>query len=142
MDRAPKLPRQESGCRRCGWLPTLKEKLVRFDDLEYGGDRTVPESVEHREVHFVGEDEALETPIYDAGALHENYVRHGPAVITTENTTYLVERGWRVEPTPQGAVWLLNESASQGSPSSPIQQNDHDHHRIITADTRTLTPDP
>ncbi|MGO2647864.1 MAG: hydantoinase/oxoprolinase family protein [Brevibacterium aurantiacum] len=99
----------------------IEGEVVRFDDLEYGGDRTVPESVEHREVHFVGEDEALETPIYDAGALHENYVVHGPAVITTENTTYLVERGWRVEPTPQGAVWLLNESASQGSPSSPIE---------------------
>lgn len=99
----------------------IEGEVVRFDDLEYGGDRTVPESVEHREVHFVGEDEALETPIYDAGALHETYVVHGPAVITTENTTYLVERGWRVEPTPQGAVWLLNESASQGSPSSPIE---------------------
>lgn len=99
----------------------IEGEVVRFDDLEYGGDRTVPESVEHREVHFVGEDEALETPIYDAGALHENYVVHGPAVITTENTTYLVEPGWRVEPTPQGAVWLLNESASQGSPSSPIE---------------------
>ncbi|MDN6604102.1 hydantoinase/oxoprolinase family protein [Brevibacterium sp.] len=99
----------------------IEGEVVRFDDLEYGGDRTLPEPVGHREVHFVGEDEALETPIYDAGALHENYVVHGPAVITTENTTYLVERGWRVEPTPQGAVWLLNESAAQGSPSSPTE---------------------
>jgi N-methylhydantoinase A len=31
----------------------------------------------------------------------------GPAIVTTENTTYLVEPGWRLEPTPQGAVWFL-----------------------------------
>ncbi len=93
----------------------IEGEVVKFDDLEYGGERKEPKPVETRAVHFVGVDEPVDTPIYDAGALHEDYVVHGPAVITTENTTYLVEPGWRVEPTPQGAVWLLHEDASQGT---------------------------
>jgi N-methylhydantoinase A len=33
----------------------------------------------------------------------------GPAIVITENTTYLVEPGWRLEPTQQGAVWFLRD---------------------------------
>ncbi len=40
---------------------------------------------------------------------------HGPAVVTTVSTTYLIEKDWRIEPTPQGAVWLLKGDATQGS---------------------------
>ncbi len=86
--------------------------MVQFDDLTSGSDRATPEAVGQRLVHFVGHDEPIETPIYDARALHADYVVHGPAVITTESTTYLVEQGWRIEPTPQGAVWLLKESVT------------------------------
>lgn len=89
-------------------------EVVRFDDLEYAGERSEPTPVSHRTAHFVGEDKPVETPVYDATALNEKYVVHGPAIITTESTTYLIERNWRIEPTPQGAVWLLKDDATQG----------------------------
>jgi N-methylhydantoinase A len=81
--------------------------VVRFDSLEYGGDRTVPTPVGQRDVHFVDIDGALDTPIYDQHALTHEHVIPGPAIVTTENTTFLVEPGWRLEPTQQGAVWFL-----------------------------------
>jgi N-methylhydantoinase A len=41
--------------------------------------------------------------------LTPEHVIHGPAIVTTENTTFLVEPGWRLEPTRQGAVWFLQD---------------------------------
>ncbi len=83
--------------------------VVRFDSLEHGGDRRTPEPVDRRTVHFVDHDEPLETPIYDHHVLTPDHVIAGPAVVTTENTTFLVEPGWRLEPTRQGAVWFLQD---------------------------------
>ncbi|MDN6438321.1 MAG: hydantoinase/oxoprolinase family protein [Corynebacterium nuruki] len=87
-------------------------EVVNFDQLTIGGDRTAPDPVGHRKIAFVDEEDLVETPIYDASALQDNYVVHGPAVITTESTTYLIEPGWRIEPTAQGAAWLLKETVS------------------------------
>ena len=86
--------------------------VVNFASLHHDGERRAPEPVSRRDVHFVGHDEALSTPIFDSSALHEDYVVEGPAIITTESTTYLIEPGWRVEPTPQGAVWLLADGVT------------------------------
>ena len=83
--------------------------VVRFDSLEYGGARRIPEPVAHRTVHFVDEDGPVNTPIYDQHALTHEDVIPGPAIVTTENTTFLVEPGWRLEPTRQGAVWFLQD---------------------------------
>jgi N-methylhydantoinase A len=63
----------------------------------------------HRGVHFVGSDAEITTPVYDASALTHEHRIPGPAIVTTENTTYLVEPGWRLEPTTQGAVWFLRD---------------------------------
>jgi len=82
--------------------------VVEFESIEAGGARTEPVPLSHRAVHFTGLDGAVETPVYDAQSLHPEYVIHGPAIVTTESTTYLVEPGWRLEPTRQGAVWLLS----------------------------------
>ena len=60
-------------------------------------------------MHFTSISGAVDTPVFDAEALKHEYVIHGPAIVTTENTTYLVEPGWRLEPTVQGAVWLLSD---------------------------------
>jgi N-methylhydantoinase A len=81
--------------------------VVGFDSLEYGGERTVPVEVSRRKAHFIGQDDPIETPVYDETALSPQHVIPGPAIVTTENTTYLVEPGWRLEPTAQGAVWFL-----------------------------------
>jgi N-methylhydantoinase A len=87
----------------------IEGDVVRFDSLGTDGDRTAPVPLSHRDVHFVGIDGPLSTPIYDAGALTHEHKVVGPAIVTTENTTYLVEPGWRLEPTPQGAVWFLRD---------------------------------
>ena len=83
--------------------------VVRFESLEHAGARRAPTPVEHRTVHFVDLDEPLETPIYRQHVLTPEHVIAGPAIVTTENTTFLVEPGWRLEPTRQGAVWFLQD---------------------------------
>ncbi|HZM57550.1 MAG TPA: hydantoinase/oxoprolinase family protein, partial [Acidimicrobiales bacterium] len=70
-------------------------------------ERTEPEPHSTRDVHFPGEVETVYTPVYDTNVLDSGRVIYGPAIVTTDSTTYLVERGWRLEPTAQGAVWLL-----------------------------------
>ncbi|QGN58820.1 hydantoinase/oxoprolinase family protein [Nostocoides sp. HKS02] len=83
--------------------------VVSFDSLEAGGTRSCPVPTSHRLVHFVDHPNVLETPVYDQAALTAEHVITGPAIVTTENTTFLVEPGWRLEPTPQGAVWFLQD---------------------------------
>ena len=83
--------------------------VVKFESLDFAGDRTEPTPLSERSVHFVGIDGPVTTPVYDAAALTEHHRVPGPAIVTTENTTYLVEHGWRLEPTPQGAVWFLRD---------------------------------
>jgi N-methylhydantoinase A len=83
--------------------------VVRFDSLEHGGERRSPEAGSTRTAHFVDHDGPLETPVYDQRVLTPEHVIQGPAIVTTENTTFLVEPGWRLEPTRQGAVWFLQD---------------------------------
>jgi N-methylhydantoinase A len=83
--------------------------VVKFESLQHEANRTSPTPVSHREVHFVALDTAVNTPIYDAAALTDQHKIIGPAIVITENTTYLVEPGWRLEPTQQGAVWFLRD---------------------------------
>jgi N-methylhydantoinase A len=82
---------------------------VAFASLEHGGERSVPAHVGSRRVNFVDEPQPLETPVYDGTALTCDAVIPGPAIVTTETTTFLVEPGWRLEPTAQGAVWYLQD---------------------------------
>ncbi len=83
--------------------------VVNFESLESGGERREPTPVSRRSAHFIGHSGAVDTPVYDQTALTEKHVVHGPAIVTTENTTFLVEPGWRLEPTTQGAVWFLQD---------------------------------
>jgi N-methylhydantoinase A len=86
----------------------IEGEVIKFESILAGGEKTEPAPVSSRMVHFTGISGAVDTPVYDAKALKHEYVIHGPAIVTTENTTYLVEPGWRLEPTVQGAVWLLS----------------------------------
>ena len=84
----------------------------RADDRAQDGDHHGLDELHeagHRDVHLVALDTEVNTPIYDASALTHQHKILGPAIVTTENTTYLVEPGWRLEPTPQGAVWFLRD---------------------------------
>ncbi len=87
----------------------VEGEVVEFNAIEAGDDKTMPSPVSHRQVHFPGVEGPVDTPVYDADALRHEYVVHGPAIVTTENTTYLVEAGWRLEPHAHGGVWLLSD---------------------------------
>jgi N-methylhydantoinase A len=83
--------------------------VVNFETLEHGGERTTPAPAGRRKAHFIGHADPIDTPVYDQDALTADRVIAGPAIVTTENTTFLVEPGWRLEPTAQGAVWFLQD---------------------------------
>ncbi|MGV9713967.1 hydantoinase/oxoprolinase family protein [Gordonia sp. NPDC003424] len=83
--------------------------VVNFETLESGGDRRAPAPVGHRKAYFIGVDKPIDTPFYDQEALTAEHVITGPAIVTTETTTFLVEPQWRLEPTEQGAVWFLRD---------------------------------
>lgn len=83
--------------------------VVNFESLTHGGQRTAATPVTSRSVHFIGIDDPIDTPVYNQDALTADSVIAGPAIVTTENTTFLVEPGWRLEPTAQGAVWFLQD---------------------------------
>lgn len=85
----------------------VKGDVVNFASLLEDKERATPPEVGRRPVRFIGTAGDTDTPIYDDEAISDKYVVHGPAIVTTENTTYLVEPGWRLEPTAQGAVWFL-----------------------------------
>lgn len=83
--------------------------VVNFEHLNGESERSVPSESDRRKVAFIGVDDPVDTPIYTQESLTETSVIPGPAIVTTENTTFLVEPGWRLEPTRQGAVWFLQD---------------------------------
>jgi N-methylhydantoinase A len=76
-----------------------------------GAGKAAPAPTGTRQCWFVGHDQALDTSTYDHAALEAGTVVHGPAVIVSATTTYLVEPGWRVEIGEHGAAWFLRGSA-------------------------------
>jgi N-methylhydantoinase A len=45
--------------------------------------------------------------VFDETALEPGLVVHGPGIVTTPTTTYLVEPNWRLETGAHGAIWFL-----------------------------------
>ena len=89
----------------------VEQPKVPFEDLtpDLVAIKTIAPSGT-RDCHFVGHDEALETPVYGEEALEAGVAITGPAIVTTRATTYLVEPGWRFHAAAQGAVWFLRET--------------------------------
>ncbi len=83
--------------------------VVNFETLERGGERSAPTPIGTRKAYLIGYGDPIDTAVYDQDALAADRVIAGPAIVTTENTTFLVEPGWRLEPTVQGAVWFLQD---------------------------------
>lgn len=59
-----------------------------------------------RECHFPEVAGARMTKVFDHDAVTEGMVVHGPALIETPRTTYLVEPGWVLTMGRMGAAWL------------------------------------
>ena len=98
------------------WVSTVRVvswvelSALKFEDMNPPAEKiAAPEPVEYRQCHFVGIDDAMETPVYDVLALQPGVVIDGPAVVNPGATTYLVEPGWRFESAAQGAVWFLRK---------------------------------
>ncbi|MGB1882940.1 MAG: hydantoinase/oxoprolinase family protein [Gammaproteobacteria bacterium] len=83
---------------------------VNFEDIKPLSTRITVEPIGQRDCHFVGFDEALTTPVYDARAVQPGTSIDGPAIVTTDATTYLVEPGWHFHASNFGAVWFTDES--------------------------------
>ena len=87
---------------------------VAFGDLRPGLRNCLPpEPVADRDCHFVGQDNVVKTPIYDERALEHGVRLSGPAIVTTPQTTYLIEIGWHMEAAAQGAVWFTRDNPTR-----------------------------
>ncbi len=88
----------------------VEQPKVAFAKLKLSDKKLAPpEPVSQRTCHYVGQDKALDTPIYDDKALVEGTRIPGPAIVTTRATTYLVEPGWTFHAAAQGGVWFIKE---------------------------------
>jgi N-methylhydantoinase A len=86
----------------------VEQPTVKFSKLAISKTtRPPPAPVSRRNCHFVGHDQAIDTPVYDDRALVEGTAITGPAVVTTRATTYLVEPDWNYQAAAQGGVWFL-----------------------------------
>jgi N-methylhydantoinase A len=99
----------ESGVR----INTVRvSSYIELDKVDFTGikplaARNPVAPVGTRQCRFVGFAQALETSVYDDTALHPGSFIEGPAVVTTADTTYLVEPGWTYHASNRGAVWFF-----------------------------------
>ena len=92
----------------------VEGQSIDFDIALPAGKLSQPPSTGSRMCWFPGFADPLETEIYDDTALQPGNQIAGPAVVTIESTTYLVEPGWRIETGAHGAIWFLkNEKAGE-----------------------------
>ncbi|MFV5516856.1 hydantoinase/oxoprolinase family protein [Acinetobacter gerneri] len=66
-----------------------------------------PASETTRTCYFVGYKGAVETPVWSRSSLKPGVQITGPAVVTSEVTTFLVNPGWTFVAAEQGASWFL-----------------------------------
>ncbi|MBP8275518.1 MAG: hydantoinase/oxoprolinase family protein [Propionivibrio sp.] len=90
----------------------VKQSTVPFRGIKPSGQtRPAPAAVSERLCHYVGHDKPMNTHVYDEAALAEGTEIHGPAIVVTRATTYLVEPGWTFLAAAQGAVWFIRNQA-------------------------------
>ena len=98
----------ESGVR----INTLRvTSYVELDKVHFGNIKPLPEKllarpVAERACHFVGVEGQMTVPVFDETALVAGTYIEGPAIVTTNSTTYLVEAGWSFHASNHGAVWF------------------------------------
>jgi N-methylhydantoinase A len=86
----------------------VEQPAVQFTNLQPNEvPLSAPEPIAHRECHFVGHPGPINTPVYGEDAKKAGVMIHGPAIITTRATTYLVEPEWVYHAVAQGAVWFM-----------------------------------
>ena len=86
---------------------------VDFTQIKPLKEKITIEPVSRRPCHFVGFDETFDTPVYDDRALEPGVYIEGPAVVTTVNTSYLVEPNWNYHTSNRGAVWFFKDAEAK-----------------------------
>lgn len=88
-------------------------RVISFVELEsisfkQGGyeEQRLPNPKSIRTCHFVGFDESIETPIYEASDLKPGVVIEGPAIVESTWSNYLIEPGWRLRLGEQNLGWI------------------------------------
>ncbi len=90
----------------------VEQPTVAFATLQLAATPLgAPATTSRREVHFVGHDKPLDTPVYDERARVPGIRIEGPAIVVTRATTYLVEPGWTYHAVAQGGVWFIKHAA-------------------------------
>lgn len=72
-----------------------------------------PPPTGRRNCHFIGQAQALDTPIYGDDALAVGTRITGPGIVVTRSTTYLIEPGWVFDAVAQGAAWFTRIEDAQ-----------------------------
>lgn len=88
----------------------VRHETVQFEDIKPlpdGERRRPPAPTMMRKCYFVGHEGSFETPVWDRAAIEPGVEIHGPAVIASQVTTYLVDPGWTFVAAKQGASWFL-----------------------------------
>lgn len=88
----------------------VRHETVQFQDIKPVAkpERKAPPAPSgHRTCHFVGFDQAFETPIWARKELDPGVEIEGPAIVASEVTTFLVNPGWTFVTAKQGASWFL-----------------------------------
>lgn len=92
----------------------VRHETVQFEDIKpvAKAARTAPpEPASRRVCHFVGFDGPFDTPVWSRAAITPGTEVHGPAIIASEVTTFLVNPGWTFVAAKQGASWFLRGAA-------------------------------
>ncbi len=69
----------------------------------------------HRTCYFVGMENPIVTPVYDADKMESGTCLQGPAIIESPRTSYLVEPGWQIIMGEQRSAWITRVKKEQNT---------------------------
>lgn len=91
----------------------VRHETVQFEDIKPlpKEQRSLPpQPKQHRKCWFVGHEGAFDTPVWNRKDIQPGVEVHGPAVIASDVTTFLVDPGWTFVAARQEASWFLRET--------------------------------
>ncbi|NQV20172.1 MAG: hydantoinase/oxoprolinase family protein [Rhodospirillales bacterium] len=86
---------------------------VQFEHMQppKGSGNPVEKSGDIRKCWFVGHKQALDTAFYNTKDMKPDDAVLAPAVVVSPSSTFLVQPGWRLIMSEQGAGWLVREQS-------------------------------
>jgi N-methylhydantoinase A len=90
----------------------VRLETVKFDQIKPrpAGERIKPPAPSAiRKCRFVEHPAEIDTPVWQKSKIQPGVEITGPAIISSEVTTYLVNPGWKLVSADQGAMWFLRD---------------------------------